>query len=39
LAVGAPKAVVSPESLKLYGEIVTGLREAFTAWNMVPVAG
>lgn len=39
LATGAPKAVVSPNSWKLYGEIVRELRAKFAEWQLSqPVA-
>lgn len=33
---GAPKAVVSPESAKLYRGIVADLRRKFKAWHLAP---
>ncbi len=38
LATGAPKAMVSPASARLYREIVTELGEAFRSWDLVPTA-
>lgn len=37
LATGKPKAIVSPESIRLYREIVTELRTKLTEWKMEPV--
>lgn len=38
LAPGAPKAVVSPASARLYREIVADLRKAFAEWKLAPAA-
>ena len=39
LATGAPKAIVSPASAKLYREIVADLKELYRAWKLAPAAG
>lgn len=36
LAVGAPKALVSPQSQKIYAQIVAELRAHFTDWQLAP---
>lgn len=36
LATGAPKAIVSPASARLYREIVAELRCVFQSWNLAP---
>lgn len=36
LATGAPKAIVSPASAKLYREIVADLRCVFRSWSLAP---
>jgi 4-hydroxy-tetrahydrodipicolinate synthase len=36
LAVGAPKAIVSPGSSRLYQEIVADLRRLFADWKLEP---
>jgi 4-hydroxy-tetrahydrodipicolinate synthase len=36
LATGAPKAIVSPASAKLYRDIVADLRADFRAWGLAP---
>ena len=38
LPTGAPKAMVSPSSARLYREIVTDLREVFGVWKLAPAA-
>lgn len=39
LATGAPKAIVSPASAKLYREIVADLKELYRSWKLAPAAG